>query len=87
MNEVLGKDLGARESVLTLSGVEPFFVEAKKGKEIYQTNDIVTLLNEIEQTFSEKLTPDQVTRIMTLVRIYEGTPKAIENGLVSIKQG
>lgn len=83
MDEVLRRDLRGRDSILITDRVERFFNEMKGEKEIYKSNDIGDVINEIEQTFSEKLTSDQVNRMMTLVRIFDGTPTAIKNGLVS----
>lgn len=84
VNEVLWKDLGGRNSVLNADEAEQYFNRMKKEKEIYKTNDMVDVLNEFEQILSEKLSPDQVNRMVALVRIYEGTPTAIKNSLVRI---
>lgn len=84
VDEVLRKDLKGRDSVVSPNEAEQFFNRMKEEKEIYKTNDIGDVLNEIEQILSEQLAPDQVNRMMVLVRIFEGTPTAIKQSLVRI---
>lgn len=79
---MLGKDLHGRISTIDAARAEQFFDEMKKEKDIYKSNDMMKMLDELEDLFSEKLTSDQVTQMMDLLRIFEGTPTAIQNALV-----
>lgn len=80
IDEFLRDDLHANVSVLNISEVEQFF---KRLRDQLERNEIVGILNEYEKIFSRKLTPNQVNRIMTFVRLLEGTPTSINNSLVS----
>lgn len=82
---MLSKDLRGRDSTIDATQAEQFFGSMKREKEIYKSNDLVGMVNELEQIFSDKLPLDQVTRIMKLFRIFEGTPTTIKNGLVKGK--
>lgn len=66
-----------QDSILSSNEVEQFFNRVNN-----KTNALGDMFNEIEQTLSQKLTPDQVNRMMALFRIFDGTPTAIKNGLV-----
>lgn len=84
IEEVFRKDLQAHDNLLNVTYVERFFNRMKDEKELYKSNEISDLIDEYESIFSEKLTTNQVARIMTLIRIVEGTPMKIKNSLVNI---
>lgn len=83
--EVIRKDLHGHDHILNVSEVEQFINMMREEKEIYKSNDIVKLINEYESVFSEKLSPVQVKHMMTLIRLFEGTPNEIQNSLVGRK--
>lgn len=84
IEELFRKDLHAHDNLLNVTFVEQFYNRLRNEKESYKSNEIVDLINEYESIFAEKLTIQQVARIMTLIRIVEGTPAKIKNSLVNI---
>lgn len=84
IEELFRKNLRARTSIVNTADVEIYFNRLRAEKEVYRRNEIFKVLNEYESVFYEKLSPNQVYRIMKFVRILEGTPPAIDNALVRI---
>lgn len=84
IEELFRKNLRARTSIVNTADVEIYFKRLRAEKEVYRRNEIFKVLNEYESVFYEKLSPNQVYRIMKFVRILEGTPLAIDNALVRI---
>lgn len=83
IEELFRTKFRARATILSTTIVEQHFIRMKAEKEIYRRFDLFKVLNDYEKMFDEKLSSDQVSRIMTLIRMLEGTSTAINNGLVS----
>lgn len=81
MDHVLINGLKANYSRIAVSDVENFYTE--EGDPSESTTDF---LNQIDKILSEKLSPDEKTRVMTFIRGFQlGTTTAeIQAALVSI---